>query len=173
MYNTSNLLLEDRPIAHQNPGSISRTLSYTSQRATLILEDGTRFEGLSFGYEGPTAGELVFCTGMVGYPEALTDASYAGQILTMTYPVIGNYGVPEAGLWEDDHIHVAALIVSNYIETPSHAQSTMNLGTWLRREQVPALEIKDTRQLTRHIRTQGTMLAKIVFDKDIPFADPN
>jgi carbamoyl-phosphate synthase small subunit len=141
-------------------------------RGELILEDGTRFEGTSFGAVSPIAGEVVFCTGMVGYPEAITDASYTGQILTMTYPIIGNYGVPESTHWEDDHIHIAGLIVSNYIETPSHVQSTMNLGTWLRREGIPALEIKDTRRLTQHIRTHGTMLGKVIFDTDVPFYNP-
>jgi len=139
----------------------------------LVLEDGTSFEGTSFGFVGPTAGEVVFGTGMVGYPEALTDASFAGQILAMTYPIVGNYGVPEPGRWEDDRIHAAGLIVSNYIDIPSHAQSTMNLGTWLRREKIPALEVKDTRLLTQHIRTHGVMLGKIVFDNDVPFYDPN
>ena len=142
-------------------------------QGALVLEDGTRFEGTSFGYEGATTGEVVFCTGMVGYPEALTDASFAGQILTMTYPIIGNYGVPEQSAWESDKIHVAGLIVSAYVDTPSHSQSVMNLGAWLRREGIPALEIKDTRALTRHIRTHGVMLGKIVFDADIPFSDPN
>ena len=139
----------------------------------LVLEDGTSFEGTSFGFVGPTAGEVVFGTGMVGYPEALTDASFAGQILAMTYPIVGNYGVPEPGRWEDNRIHVAGLIVSNYIDIPSHAQSTMNLGTWLRREKIPALEVKDTRLLTQHIRIHGVMLGKIVFDNDVPFYDPN
>ncbi|HLZ81024.1 MAG TPA: glutamine-hydrolyzing carbamoyl-phosphate synthase small subunit, partial [Ktedonobacteraceae bacterium] len=139
----------------------------------LILEDGATFEGTSFGYEGAGAGEIVFSTGMVGYPETLTDPSFAGQILTLTYPIIGSYGIPDRSLWEDDKIHVAGLIVSNYIDTPSHVQSTMNLGTWLREEKIPALEIKDTRLLTKHIRTHGTMLGKIVFDVDIPFYDPN
>ena len=141
-------------------------------RGELILEDGTRFEGTSFGAVSPIAGEVVLCTGMVGYPEAITDASYTGQILSMTYPIFGNYGVPEATHWEDDHIHISGLIVSNYIETPSHVQSTMNLGTWLRREGIPALEIKDTRRLTQHIRTHGTMLGKIIFDTDVPFYNP-
>ncbi len=143
------------------------------QQGALILEDGTRFEGTSFGALTPVAGEVVFCTGMVGYPEAITDASYTGQILTMTYPIIGNYGVPESSLWEDNRIHISGLIVSDYIETPSHAQSTMNLGTWLQREYIPALEIKDTRKLTQHIRTHGTLLGKIVFDEDVPFYDPD
>jgi len=143
------------------------------RRGKLVLEDGTIFEGTSFGYVGPTAGEVVFGTGMVGYPEALTDASFSGQILVITYPIIGNYGVPEQGCWEGDRVHVSALVVSNYIDTPSHAQSTMKLATWLQREKTPALEIKDTRLLTQHIREHGVMLGKIVFDKDIPFYDPN
>lgn len=163
----SNVLVED-----------SREYDLLSTRhhprhGTLLLEDGTEFEGISFGYEGESSGEVVFCTGMVGYPEALTDVSYTGQILAMTYPIIGNYGVPDHSLWESDKISVAGLIVSNYIDTPSHTQSTMNLGTWLQREKVPALEIKDTRLLTQHIRSHGTLLGKIVFDRDIPFYDPD
>ncbi len=142
-------------------------------QGALLLEDGTVFEGISFGYEGPVAGEVVFCTGMVGYPETLTDASYRGQILAMTYPLVGNYGVQDRSTWEDDRIHVAGLIVSDYVDTPSHAQSTMTLATWLKQEGIPALEIKDTRLLTKHIRTHGTMLGKIVFDDDIPFYDPD
>jgi carbamoyl-phosphate synthase small subunit len=143
------------------------------KHGTLLLEDGTMFEGTSFGYAGETSGEVVFCTGMVGYPEALTDPSFAGQILTMTYPLLGNYGVPSQYYWEDEKIHVTGLIVSNYIDTPSHVQSTMNLGTWLQKEGVPALEIKDTRLLTQHLRTHGTMLGKIVFDRDISFYNPD
>src|SRR6516162_946629 len=91
----------------------------------LVLEDGTRFEGVSFGYDCSVAGEVVFCTGMVGYPEALTDASFAGQILIMTYPILGNYGVPIQSRWEDDKIHISGLIVSHYVDTPSHGQSVM------------------------------------------------
>jgi len=143
------------------------------QKATLLLEDGTSFEGACFGYVGACAGEVVFSTGMVGYPEAFTDASYSGQILVMTYPLIGNYGVPLSSYWESQRIHLAGLVVSNYVDTPSHAQSEMTLATWLKRQQVPALEIKDTRALTQHLRTYGTMLGKIVFDEEIPFRDPN
>ncbi|HEV2579832.1 MAG TPA: glutamine-hydrolyzing carbamoyl-phosphate synthase small subunit [Ktedonobacteraceae bacterium] len=139
----------------------------------LVLEDGASFEGTTFGYPAPAAGEVVFSTGMVGYPESFTDPSFSGQILTLTYPLIGNYGVPDRRYWEDDRMHVAGLIVSDYIDLPSHAQSTMNLGTWLQREGVPALVIKDTRLLTQHIRTHGAMLGKIVFDEDVPFYDPN
>jgi len=163
----NNLLVEDRP------GCDVLLTKHCPRYGTLLLEDGTEFEGTSFGYEGESSGEVVFCTGMVGYPEALTDPSFAGQILTMTYPIIGNYGVPDRSWWEDDRIHVAALIVSNYVDTPSHVESTMNLGSWLQQERVPALEIKDTRSLTQHIRTHGNMLGKIVFNTDIPFYDPN
>lgn len=143
-------------------------------RATgwLVLEDGTRFEGASFGYEGPTAGEVVFSTGMVGYPESLTDPSYTGQILALTFPLVGNYGVPEQSFWESERIHAAGLIVSQYVDIPSHASSTMNLGSWLQQEKIPALQIKDTRLLTQHIRKHGTLLGKIVFDDDISFYNP-
>jgi carbamoyl-phosphate synthase small subunit len=145
----------------------------STQHGILVLEDGTRFEGKSFGYTKGQAGEVVFSTGMVGYPEALTDASFAGQILVLTYPLTGNYGVPKQNLWEDDRVHIAGLVVSNYVDTPFHAQSTMTLGAWLEQQKVPALEIKDTRLLTQHIRTHGAMLGKIIFEQDIPFHDPN
>jgi len=91
----------------------------------------------------------------------------------MTYPLIGNYGVPRRALWESDGIRVAGLVVSNSIATPTHIQSVMSLGEWLCQQKIPALEIKDTRLLTQYIRTHGTMLGKIVFDTDIPFYDPN
>ncbi len=139
----------------------------------LILEDGTSFEGRSFGYAGSRAGEVVFSTGMVGYPEAITDASFTGQLLVLTYPLIGNYGVPQPSAWEHSHIHISGLITSTYIDTPSHAQSTMTLAAWLQQEKIPALEIKDTRLLTQHIRDHGAMLGKIVIDEDIPFYDPD
>ncbi|GAC1357362.1 MAG: glutamine-hydrolyzing carbamoyl-phosphate synthase small subunit [Ktedonobacteraceae bacterium] len=163
----SALLVEERPIDMHTAGYEDST------HGVLVLEDGTRFEGESFGYRGAMAGEVVFCTGMVGYPEALTDASFAGQILVMTYPIMGNYGVPGSSEWEDDRIHVAGLIVSNYIDTPSHVQSEATLGSWLQQEHIPALEVKDTRMLTQHIRKHGAMLGKIVFERDIPFHDPN
>ncbi len=166
----SNLLVKDRA---GEAGLDTFVYEDHLTSGSLLLEDGTRFEGTSFGYEGASAGEVVFCTGMVGYPEALTDASFAGQILAMTYPIMGNYGVPESSLWEDDHIHIAGLLVSHYVNTPSHVQSIMTLENWLKREKIPALEIKDTRLLTQHIRKHGTMLGKIVFDRDVPFYDPN
>ena len=144
-----------------------------SRYGTLVLEDGTTFEGISFGKDFARAGEVVFSTGMVGYPESFTDPSYSGQILVLTYPLVGNYGVPDRRYWEDDRVHIAGLIVSDYIDLPSHAQSTMNLGTWLCSEHIPALIVKDTRLLAQHIRLHGAMLGKIVFDADIPFYDPN
>src|SRR3989344_3178310 len=104
----------------------------------LILEDGTEFVGESFGYNKSIAGEVVFSTGMVGYPESLTDPSYHGQILIFTYPLIGNYGVPHQTYWESDSIKATGLIVSSYIDTPSHPQSEMTLATWLKKEHIPA-----------------------------------
>lgn len=139
----------------------------------LILKDGSEFEGESFGYEQPKSGELVFSTGMVGYPESLTDPSYEGQILVSTYPIIGSYGVPDKKYWESDRIHVSGLIVSQYIDLPSHFQSKITLSQWLKKEKIPALEIKDTRFLTQKLRDEGAQLAKIVFSKDIKFEDPN
>ncbi|MCL5432710.1 MAG: glutamine-hydrolyzing carbamoyl-phosphate synthase small subunit [Patescibacteria group bacterium] len=139
----------------------------------LVLEDGSIFEGKSFGFEKSTAGEVVFSTGMVGYPESLTDPSYKGQILIFTYPLIGNYGVQNKKYWESDGIKVSGLIVSTYNDTPSHFLSEMSLSSWLKEEKVPALEISDTRFLTQKIRTKGTLLGKIVVDEDIPFYDPD
>src|ERR1700722_1495356 len=133
----------------------------------LILEDGTIYEGTSFGSTASLSGEVVFATGMTGYPQAFTDPSFAGQILTMTYPIIGNYGVPSSDLWESDRLQINGLIVSNYIDTPSHFQSKMTLGAWLKKSNVPGLEIKDTRALTQHLRTKGVMLGKIIIDRDI------
>ena len=140
----------------------------------LILKDGTKFEGKNFGAEKSVAGEVVFATGMVGYPEALTDPSFGGQILVMTYPLIGNYGVPKKEFWESGKIQVAGLIVSNYIDTPSHHASQMTLGEWFKKEGIPLMEIKDTRAITQKLRSEGVSLGKIILDdKNIPFEDPN
>lgn len=139
----------------------------------LILEDGSEFEGVSFGYEQAVAGEVVFTTGMMGYPESLTDPSYSGQIMVCTYPLVGNYGVPDKSDWESYQIHATALIVSTYNDTPSHFQSQKSLGDWLKEQKVPGLQIKDTRELTIKLREKGVLLGKIIFDKDIPFVDPN
>ena len=142
-------------------------------KSRLILQDGSEFEGTSFGYPHSTAGEMVFATGMTGYPESFTDPSYAGQILILTYPIIGNYGVPESKYWESDRIHIQGLIVSNYIDTPSHFQSKMTLAQWLTKSKIPALEVKDTRALAEKLRDKGAMLGKIVIDKEIAWYDPN
>ena len=142
-------------------------------KGTLQFKDGARFEGVSFGHESSTAGEMVFSTGMVGYPESFTDPSFSGQILILTYPLIGNYGVPDARFFESNKIRIAGLIVSNYIDTPSHSSSKQTLSDWLKAEKIPALEIKDTRALTIYLREKGSQLGKIIFGHDIPFIDPN
>ncbi len=142
-------------------------------KGKLILKDGTILEGTSIAAPVSTAGEVVFSTGMVGYPESLTDPSYKGQILVLTYPIIGNYGVPKSDFWESNHIKVSGLIVSNYIDTPSHFQSLKTLASWFKNEKIPLLEIKDTRFLAQKIRTEGVMLGKIVFDKDTEYYDPD
>src|SRR5579859_5747943 len=118
----------------------------------LILEDNSTFEGVSFGAHESSAGEMVFTTGMVGYPESFTDISYYGQILVITYPIIGNYGVPKSDFWESKTLKIKGLIVSQYIDTPSHFQSQRTVGQWLQDEGVPGLEIKDTRLLAQKLR---------------------
>ena len=150
------------------------------KRAKLILEDGSEFTGYSFGYELSVAGEIVFNTAMTGYPESLTDPSYRGQILVLTYPLVGNYGVPGKTSvndmlehFESEHIHTTALIISDYSSTYNHWNASKSLGNWLKEEKVPGLFGIDTRKLTKIIRDKGAMLAKIVFDEDIPFIDPN
>ena len=141
--------------------------------AKLILKNGMQFDAKSFGAASNAAGEVVFSTGMMGYPESLTDPSYKGQILTLTYPLVGNYGVPSKKFWEADKIMVSGLIVSDYIDTPSHFQSENTLAKWFINEGIPLLQIKDTRLLTQIIREKGTMLGKIIFGEDIEFYDPN
>ncbi len=140
----------------------------------LILEDGSEYEGKSFGAEKSAAGEAVFATGMVGYPESLTDASYGGQLLIFTYPLIGNYGVADQKYWESSSIKANGLVVSSYIDTPSHFQSNQTLGNWLKKENIPGIEIPDTRGLTIKLREKGTMLGKIIInDQDLEWYDPN
>lgn len=142
-------------------------------KGKLILADGSVYEGKNYGYKKNVSGEVVFSTGMMGYPESLTDPSYKGQILVLTYPLVGNYGVPEKSFWESSEIRVSGLIVSNYIDTPSHYQSKQTLAQWFKNEKLPLLEIKDTRLLTQKIREYGAMLGKVIINKDIPFYDPN
>jgi len=133
----------------------------------LILKDGNEYIGESFGATKPMAGEVVFATGMVGYPESLTDPSFRGQILVYTYPLIGNYGVPDKKFWESKGLQISGLIVCNYNDTPSHYSSRQTLSQWLKKEKIPALEIKDTRGLTLKLRDHGVMLGKIEFDKNL------
>jgi carbamoyl-phosphate synthase small subunit len=145
-----------------------------NKNAKLILKDGAEFKGVSFGADKSMAGEIVFATGMVGYPEALTDPSFKGQILVLTFPLIGNYGVPKKEFWESSKIQVSGLIVCNYIDTPSHHAKEMTLGEWFKKEKLPLLEIKYTRALTQKLRSEGVSLGKIIIgNKNIPFEDPN
>jgi len=148
-----------------------------TRTALLTLEDGHVFEGFSFGYAGATAGEVVFNTGMVGYPESLTDPSYYGQILVLTYPLIGNYGVPEFNPasedFESDNIQIKGLVVADYSTEYSHWNARQSLAHWLESQRVPALSGIDTRQLTQILREKGTLLGKIEFDDKIDFHDPN
>lgn len=142
------------------------------RNVTLILDDGTRFRGQSFGYEKPVAGEVVFNTAMTGYPESLTDPSYAGQLMTLTYPLVGNYGVPPFTIegnglptfMESEKIHAEAIIVSDYSENYSHWNAVESLADWLKREQVPGITGIDTRELTKVLREHGVMMGRIVFD---------
>lgn len=166
------------------------------QSVKLILKDGKVFEGKLFGASRSIAGEVVFNTGMVGYPETLTDPSYKGQILVMTYPLIGNYGVPPTSFadslflskksvqykseaarsdswnkdlpkyFESDRIQVQALIVSENSESFSHWNSIESLDAWLKRFAVPGISGIDTRRLTKILREHGTMLGKIEIDEE-------
>ena len=154
---------------------------------TLVLQDGTKFKGKSFGYDRPVAGEVVFNTAMMGYPESLTDPSYAGQMLVMTYPLVGNYGVPpftvggerkvedvEKGelydFFESDRIYAKAIIVSDYSEQYSHWNAAESLGDWLNREHVPGITGVDTRALTKVLREQGVMMGRIEIEGVKPVA---
>ena len=142
------------------------------RNVTLILDDGTCFSGQSFGYEKPVAGEVVFNTAMTGYPESLTDPSYAGQLMTLTYPLVGNYGVPPFSIeanglptfMESGRIHAEAIIVSDYSENYSHWNAVESLADWLKREHVPGITGIDTRELTKVLREHGVMMGRIVFD---------
>ncbi|MBT3704616.1 glutamine-hydrolyzing carbamoyl-phosphate synthase small subunit [Candidatus Peregrinibacteria bacterium] len=162
------------------------------KQATLVLKDGTTLQGESFGADLPCAGEVVFNTGMMGYPESFTDPSYRGQILTLTYPLIGNYGIP-GECKDDDNLpkhfesnkpHIRGLIVSEYSENYSHWEAKKSLADWLKKHKIPAITGIDTRALTQKLRQHGTMLGKIVQQTskagrvedakdETPFEDPN
>lgn len=145
-----------------------------NNKIKLILKDGSVYEGKSFGGDRSMSGEVVFATGMVGYPEAITDPSFRGQILVLTYPIIGNYGVPDKKFWESEKIQISGLIVCDYIDTPSHHANKKTLSRWLKDEGIPAIEIKDTRMLTQKLRDEGVTLGKlIVNNKDVKFENPD
>ncbi len=151
-----------------------------SKRIKLVLEDGTIFQGYSFGTETSVSGEVVFNTAMAGYPESITDPSYCGQILVLTYPLIGNYGVPEKSrendllkYFESENIHIKGLIISDYSFNYSHWNADQSLSEWLKNEGIPGVYGIDTRALTKILREKGTMLGKIISNEDdIDFYDP-
>ncbi len=170
--------------SHTNAATEAQNQEIAPVKAVLELEDGTRFYGYSFGYEAPTAGEVVFNTAMTGYPESLTDPSYEGQILVTTYPILGNYGVPSpdvkgsdnvADYFESERIHCRAIVCQDYTWVPSHWQSTRSLSQWLKDEKIPGLYGIDTRALTKLLREKGSMLGRISFEgmDPVDFNDPN
>lgn len=152
-----------------------------NMRIKLTLEDGTVYDGKPFGAPIPAAGEVVFNTAMTGYPESLTDPSYHGQILCLTYPLVGNYGAPARKeendlyrFYESSSIHIAGLIVSDYSFEYSHWNASESLDEWLRRNNVPGIHDIDTRALTKRIREKGSMPGKLEPDgKETEFYDPN
>jgi carbamoyl-phosphate synthase small subunit len=152
------------------------------EKATLdlVLRDGSVYTGEPFGFPKTVSGEVVFNTGMVGYPESLTDPSYSGQILVLTYPLIGNYGVPEnttdppQGVFESGRIQVRGLIVSEYSNSYSHWTAARSLSEWMVEHEVPGISGVDTRALTKKIREKGTLLGEIAAGGGDPlFEDPN
>src|SRR5687767_9690370 len=135
-------------------------MNRASTAARLVLEDGATFAGRQLGYPRSVSGEVVFNTGMVGYTEALTDPSYRGQIMVLTYPLVGNYGVPRA--FESPRIQASALIVSELALEYSHSAAEKSLPQWLHEQAIPCLAGIDTRALTKRLRSRGCMLGKIV-----------
>ncbi len=143
------------------------------KKARLVLSNGIEFEGYSFGYDGEVAGEVVFNTAMMGYPESLTDPSYAGQLMVLTYPLVGNYGVPPftvdtngmAHFMESDKIHASAIVVADYSEEYSHWNASESLAEWLKREHVAGITGIDTRELTKILREHGVMMGRILLDE--------
>lgn len=150
-------------------------------KAKLILEDSSEFQGFSFGHKSSISGEVVFNTSMTGYPESLTDPSYKGQLLTLTYPLVGNYGVPGFikenemhKFYESERVQVSALIISDYSFKYNHWNAEKSLGDWLVENEIPGIYGVDTRALTKLIREKGSMLGKIIIDdNDCELYDPN
>ena len=140
--------------------------------AKLILENGKIFEGLSpTKLKNDQPGEVVFTTGMTGYVETLTDPSYQGQIVVFTYPLIGNYGVPNKKTWESKSIQANGIIVSELCAEPSHPNSTLSLKGWAAKQNIPILTGIDTRALTKTLRLHGTMRGVITDKSKISFQD--
>lgn len=147
----------------------------------LILEDGTAISGSFFGHKGSAAGEVVFNTAMTGYPESLSDPSYKGQILILTYPLIGNYGVPDEKVlngivesFESSKVQINGLIISEYTAEYNHWNAAKSLGDWLKENKVPGMYGVDTRALTKLIREKGALKGKLVYEnQDIEFYDPD
>ncbi|KAF3986076.1 hypothetical protein FT663_04493 [Candidozyma haemuli var. vulneris] len=156
---------------------ISPPMESTGDRLmTLETKDGVALQGYSFGAPVAAAGEVVFQTGMVGYPESITDPSYEGQILVITYPLVGNYGVPDTDLkcdivdalpkyFESNRIHIAGLVVAHYTEEYSHFLAKSSLGQWLQKEGIPAMYGVDTRALTKKLRNEGSTLGRLAIQK--------
>ena len=146
----------------------------------IILEDGSEYAGKSFGFEGSAAGEVVFCTAMAGYPESLSDPSYKGQILVLTYPLIGNYGIPNdkrednlLQFFESDKIHLSALVTTDYSVDYNHWRADKSLDQWMKECKVPGIYGVDTRELTKKLREKGNMSGKVVYkENDVPMYDP-
>jgi len=150
-----------QPVTTDSPAPCAPALPHADgSPCGLLLADGTAWPGQSFGAPRAVRGEVVFHTGMVGYTETLTDPSYRGQILVLTYPLQGNYGVPAADSadgFESNRVQVQGLIVAHHAEHYSHHAAVCSLGDWLRGAGVPALLGVDTRALTRHLRAHGTL----------------
>ncbi len=152
------------------------------KKAKLVLEDGTTYRGEMFGASKSVAGEVVFSTGMVGYPESMTDPSYCGQILVFTQPMIGNYGVPAKGAdkygfpqgFESEKIHVLGIVIGDLSEDFEQYGHDRTLEEWCISEGVPGITGVDTRALTQQLREEGTMLGKLIAGRGtLPFVDPN
>lgn len=149
--------------------------------AKFVLKDNLSIEGILFGYPVSVAGEVVFNTAMTGYPESITDPSYKGQILVLTYPLIGNYGVPDnvlenhlSGYFESEKIQVTGLVISDYSPEHHHWNARKSLSDWLYEHKIPGIYGIDTRSVTKLLREKGTMLGKIIVDnKDVDFYDPD
>lgn len=151
---------------------------YNQHKAIVALQDGTQYKGYHFGATISSSGEIVFNTAMTGYTESLSDPSYKGQLLVCTFPLVGNYGIPEENIsmeafYESESLHINGLIVSDYSHNPHHWRMSYNLSYWLKKNKIPGIFGLDTRALTKKLRKKGSMLGKIIFYQDIPFYNTN